>query len=163
LQLRLSFSIGITAAIATVVFGCGADNGGGKTATSPSKAEFIRQANSACARERSGLKERLSAFERFRAGEKPEPYADAVHFVLLPTIEEEIARVEELDPPGGEEERVDTILFAQKSTLDSLAVKQRVASISFAEKAFAAPARMLRAYGLASCAYGNASPKGKNS
>jgi hypothetical protein len=114
----------------------------------PSKAEFVRQANAVCRETRAGLADEIADFERHRAPNG----ADAVHFVLLPTMEEEISGVEELDIPPSAERRVNWLLFRQKSTLDNLAIMSHV-SVEAAKRRFAGPGRQLTAYGLSACAY----------
>ena len=76
--------------------------------------------------------EQVSAFERRRGRGKPRPYADMVHFVFLPVVEEELARLEELDVPAGDEDLVDFILFTERAAVDKVAIMPRVASIKAA-------------------------------
>jgi hypothetical protein len=141
--------------IAVVAAGCGGGGGGddGSTAPSLSKAEFVKRANAVCKKQRADLIEEASSFERLRSGRKPRPYADMVHFVLLPTIEEELNRLEELGVPAGEEKYVGYILFTEQSALDSVATMPRVGSIEAAERHFIKSGKLFRAYGLSACAH----------
>lgn len=118
---------------------------------SPSKAQFITQANAACEKARAGLAGRVSDFEQRREGRKPLAGADMVHFVYLPTMETQIWRIEELGVPLGEEERIDAMLDAERSGVDANAVKAKVPSIAAAEREFVEADRLFRAYGLYAC------------
>jgi hypothetical protein len=148
------------ALLAVVLIGCGGGDGddgaSGATAKgSPlTRAEFVRQANAACAKERAGLRQRVAQFERRRAGRPPTPGADMVHFIFLPTIERQIFRMEELDLPPSEVPRVDALLDAQRFGVDAVAVIPRVPSIAAAAKHFHKADRLLHAYGLDSCVIG---------
>lgn len=146
--------LAVAASAALVVAGCG----GGDEASSAStlsKAEFVKRANAVCRKERAGLAGRIAEFEQRRGGKKPRPYADAVHFVVLPTIESEIWKIESIGTPVGEKERIRVLLAAERSALDSVAVKPRVPSIEAARQPFDRSGRMFRAYGLSSCANGD--------
>jgi hypothetical protein len=155
MDIRPGFLLAVAMAIAMVAVGCGGDSDDAADNAPPSKAEFVKQANAVCERERAGLMERVAEFERRRAGRRPEPGADVVHFVYLPTIEAQIFRIEELDVPRGEQTRIDTLLDAERFALDAVAVMPRVPSIAVAERNFAEADKQLRAYGLSSCANGN--------
>lgn len=151
--MAIGTAIPVAMAMAMLAFGCGGSNEEGGTA-SLEKAEYVKQVNAACQGERQGLRERVAEFERNRGDRRPEPYGDAVHFVLLPTIEEEVRRAEEVDPPPGDQERLDALFFAQRVTIDNVAVIPRVPSLRAAERRFAEAGRKLRAYGLWACAHG---------
>jgi hypothetical protein len=143
--------MGVTA----LVSGCG-DNGGAAdaqpTATPPpSRSEFVRQGNAACRRVRTGLEGRIATYERNRAGQKPRPYADTVHFVFLPTIEAELWELGKLDVPSEDEHRVEFMLYKLRTTLDFVATQPSVASLAAAERMFHRPDKVLRAYGLTAC------------
>lgn len=143
------------AAIAVVSCGGGDDPKAGTTSTAqapaPSKAEFIKQANAACREARAGLGERIARFEGLRDGRKPEPGADMVHFVYLPTMETQIWRIEELGVPREEDEEVDAMLDAERDGVDAVAVIPRVSSIARADRHFVEADRLFREYGLDAC------------
>jgi hypothetical protein len=136
--------------IATTTAGCGGDSEDASGNSRITKAEFVEQANEACERERAGLMQRVSEFER-RRPDKPLPGADAVHLVYLPTMEAQIWRIEELGIPRGEAGHIDAALDAGRFAVDAVAVKPRVPSIATAESHFAEADKLLRAYGLKSC------------
>jgi len=133
------------------VAGCGGSDSTADTAAPLGKAEFIKQANADCTRARAGLAGREAEFER-RRGRHLAPGADMVHFVYLPTIEGQLRLLESLPSPPGEETRVETMLKTEHYALDSVAVMRHVWSQAAAERYFAKADRLLRAYGLDSCA-----------
>lgn len=143
--------------LAILVVGCGdGDEEVSSIEAPPIKAEFIKQANATCERERAGLTERVADFERVRAPGKPLPKADAVHFVYLPTMEAQIWRIEQLEVPRGEQGRVDAMLDAERQAVDTVAVIDRVPAIATAERYFRGADRLFRRYGLQACANGPA-------
>lgn len=147
-------AVGVLVATLAACGGGDGEDGGPDSVVAIGRAEFVKQANAACRSQRDGLMKRVADFERRRGGKRPEPYGDVVHFVLLPTIEEEVRRAEEIDPPPEEEERVDAMFFAQRVAVDKVAVMPRVPSLKAAERHFAEAGGMLRAYGLTACAHG---------
>src|ERR1044072_4943902 len=162
----------VSAMVATAVaMGCGSSSDGqsgteahsGRTVAavpSPSRAEFVEQANATCAKARAGLAGRVSRFERLRNGRKTEPGADMVHFVYLPAMETQIWRIEELGVPPGEEEQIDAMLDAERFGVDANAVKALVPSIAAAEREFAEADKLFRAYGLHACVTDGGKKKG---
>ncbi|HET8863446.1 MAG TPA: hypothetical protein VFM94_09375 [Solirubrobacterales bacterium] len=143
----------LVVAVATISAGCG-DESSTSTPDAVTKAEFIAKANAACEKERDGLEKRVRDFERQLAARnaRPLPYADMVHFVLLPTIEGEIRRIYQLDLPPADEEQIDAMLSTKKFALDQVAVIPRVPSRKVAERHFVEADKLFRAYGLTSCA-----------
>lgn len=135
-----------------LVGGCGGGGEDDAGPTKPTKAEFIKQANAACEEERAGLMKRVADFERNRSGGRPEPGADMVHFVYLPTMEAQVFRIEELGVPRGESIRIDMMLDASRFAIDAVAVKPRVPSMEAAERHFAEADKLFLEYGLDSCA-----------
>jgi hypothetical protein len=136
--------------------GCGGEDDGGATAAGGGKAEFISKANAACAKESSSLMGRARTFEKRRAEADvpPEPYVDAVHFVFLPIVEEQINRIEELKLPAGEARRIDDMLDTNRSAIDIVATMPKVPSIAAARRHFADAEKLFLAFGLSACANG---------
>ncbi len=118
------------------------------------KREFLRRGNAICERQKRGLKEEMASYERLHVGERPGSYASPIHFFFLPAIEVEISQLRELDAPPGEERRIERMLSMQQRALDNVAAHWRIRSVELAERRFAKPGRLLRAYGLSSCARG---------
>jgi hypothetical protein len=153
-------------ALAATMAACG-DSDETAGASPLSKAEFVKRTNAACKRERAGLKKRVSFFlEQPAQDGKPAQVlnADLAHFVLLPTIEAEIVRIEELweEPgvPSNDDKRIDLMLDAERQAIDDVATTSRIASIKAVELPFARAGRLFRAYGLSSCANGPQPGKG---
>jgi hypothetical protein len=155
---RLLPPFAVATAVAVLAAGCGGGSDA-SGASSLSKAEFIKQANAGCKKERAGLMERIADFERRRAGKKPREYADAVHFVFLPTIEAEVWEIGKLDAPPSEEKPVYELLSDDRTAIDAVAVIPRVPSIKAAERHFTAVGKMFRASGLPACAHGLDQPR----
>jgi hypothetical protein len=159
LDVRPTILLAIAISIAIVALGCGGGSDQASTTSPPSKAEFVKQANAACERARAGLGKRVSDFERQRAGRKPEPGADMVHFIYLPTMEAQIFMIEELGVPRGEEKWIDALLDAERFGVDAVAVKPRVPSMAAAEREFAKADNLFLAYGLDSCVTDSRKPR----
>jgi len=141
-----------------IAVGCG---GSHDEQARPSKAEFLEKANTACEKARAGAGERVADFlapRKQKGSLTPVDYGDLAHFVMLPTIESEIAGIVTLFPvPAGEGERIDDLLYAERREIDILANTEKIDSIEAVERHFNRSGRMLRAYGLTSCANGLAS------
>lgn len=156
---RATTSLAVAATVALAIAGCGGgEEDDAPQSTGPpslSKAEFIKRANAACSKERAGLAERMATFKGRLNGRRPEPYADAVHFVFLPTVESEIRAVETVGVPAGEKERLRVLLAADRTAVDAVAVTPKVPSVAAAEEHFKRADRMFRAYGLSACAHGS--------
>lgn len=146
--------LAVVMSIAMLAVGCGGSGGDHPGGSLFTKVEFIRQANAACERERAGLMERISDFERRRPS-PPLPGADMVHLVYLPTIERQVWRIEELGVPRGETGPIEAMLDAEGLAIDAVAVIPKVLSIAATERYFATADRLFRAYGLPFCATGN--------
>lgn len=153
----------IAAAAATI--GCGSSGAdlsssvdtSTSTRTVLSRAEFVKLANAACARERKGLGQRVRRFLGWRKGDgtpKEVLYADVAHFVVLATIEAEMVRISELRPPPKDEERIANMLYVEEREIDEVALKKRLPSITAAERYFVEAGPLFRAYGLTACANG---------
>lgn len=151
-RLTTLVTIALTIAFAT---GCGGSGGGPTEAGSPSKAEFVKQANAACQKEREGLVDRIGAYLKKHGSEgKPANvlYADMARKVMLPTIEAETKAVETLDAPSGEQKPIEAILVAQHAAIGEVAALRKVASIEVVEDHFNKPSDLMRAYGIRDCA-----------
>lgn len=155
-KLRLSALPFAAACVALALGGCGG-NSGAAGAAPMTKAEFVRRANAGCRKARVGLEQRVKGFERLKADEEPEPYADAVHFVLLPTIEAELRAIRKVPPPAGEKRRIHVIVYLEQRVIDELAVSPHVSSVPLARQHFIKSTGVFHAYGLDDCVNG---PKG---
>lgn len=155
--MRVKPAIAVTLVILLVAAATGCGEGGGSVdgeeGSAPTKEQFVGRANAICEQEREELPERVADFEQARGGEPPEPYGDMVHFVFLPTIEDELSKIERIELPARDRQRIDTAIFAQQSAIDNVANTPR-ASLRDVKRHFARPAGMLREVGLTSCIVG---------
>lgn len=145
-----------------MISGCGGDDGNGTT-SQLNKAEFLKQANAACRKEKAALGEEVATFLKQRgSGEKPGPamYQDLTSLVLLPEIERETYRIGALRTTLEVENRTRKILAAQQIALDKVVNASRLPSIAAVYRGFEGSGDMLRAYGLPSCANGPRPPSG---
>jgi hypothetical protein len=144
--------VAVVSVAAFAIQGCG----GGSDAASvtvPSKAEFIAKANAVCRQARAEMVVAKRAFERARAGHKPEPgAADVAHFIYLPAMEDQITFIRLLTEPRGETEKIQEMLTVARTAIDRAATTPRIRSIAAAEGYFGKPDRLYRAYGLDDCA-----------
>jgi hypothetical protein len=133
-----------------IVGGCG-----GSDASSPSRAEFVKQANTACEKLRHGSLHRITVYLRKHGSEgKPAPvvYAGMVKAVVLPTIRAETKAIDALEPPSGDEKRIEAFLVDQRAALAEVASVKRVASLEEVEDHFNKASDQMRIYGLIACA-----------
>jgi hypothetical protein len=145
----------VAVSLAVLPTSCGGTEENASTPpSSVGKAEFVKRANAVCEQQRAGLMKEVSSYENLHSDDKVGSFVDAVHWVFLPAIDEEIAKLEELEAPPRDEKRIDAMLYAQKAALDSVAVLPAVASVAAAERRFAKSGRQLHAYGLSACALG---------
>lgn len=155
---RTLLLLGFAIAIAAPVVGCGggSDDAGDASAADPSlptKEEFVKQASAACKKERVGEGERISTYlAQHRSESRAERYEGLAHFVLLPTIEAQLFRLEELSPPAGEAERIDAMLDAEVFATDRVATAKRIVSKAAVYREFAEVSKQFQAYGLPACA-----------
>lgn len=156
---RVNLSTCLTA-VAFAIAGCGGDDGGSGSASSVTRAEFVRQADAICEREKSGLEREASLLLRRQTRPKPRPELISLvaRYVLLPAIERENAEIAALAIPRRDEARIDQILNSQEQALNRVAVRATLPSFAAVYKPFAGPARRFRAYGLSSCANGPRPP-----
>lgn len=152
--LGIAFLVAICAA--ALASGCGGGDGDDATATAATKAEYLKQANAACRRERAGLKQRIAEFRRLREGDEPREVfnGELARNVLLPTIENEMEAIRALRAPPGEDGRIDHLLSLEELALTNVVYMERVSSIAAVKREFADSARRLSAYGLPDCANG---------
>jgi hypothetical protein len=164
---RPTVLLAVAILIATALAGCGesSDETSGASsvsnASSPSKppplskAEFLVQANAVCRKVRAGIENEISSFVQQGNPEgKPREvrYADLAHFVLLPTVETEIASIYGLESPHPGRLRIEGILGAERRAIDEVATTKRLASVETVERYFVESGRQFRAFGLPSCA-----------
>lgn len=109
--IRLTILFGaFSATLALVLAGCG---GGDDSSEPVTKQQFVRQANTICAEWQKERSERAYAALEEAPGKKPTRAEEKEElFEILAIFEETNDGVEELDPPAGEEQKVEAITKA---------------------------------------------------
>jgi hypothetical protein len=119
--------------------------------SSPTKAQFIKQADAICTKAHNGLDK---AFNQAFAG-KPQPsQAELSKFAteeLAPTVQGEIDDVGDLDRPSGDEDEIEAILDAAQSGVDKIKADPAVLSPQVKFDPLAENHRLAKAYGMKEC------------
>jgi hypothetical protein len=135
--------------------------GGGKEKTphssSLSKAEFIKQADAICTREKTKGLQAMGAYVKQHQGAtteqaKAELIGEAVQKVFLPSIQSQVNQIRALGAPAGDEQEVEALLDALEEAVEK-ASEGAASSANFAQ-AFTGSAKLAREYGLSGCVYG---------
>ncbi len=145
----------LAVSISLIAAGCGGGNE--KDPSEPlTKAEFVAHGNAICAKEKAGLAAKVASFLGKQTHSKPREVlnAEVAHYILLPSIENEIWKMENLGAPAGDKEHLSVMFNTEWYAIDHTAVKKLVASIASVYQPFAASAKLFRSYGLAACANG---------
>lgn len=137
--------VGLAALAILVAVGCG---GGGSDET-VTKADFVRQGNAICGKWQQA---RTAAFSEINQKFKPPvtqaKREEAVLFVLKP-YEKAIQGLKELDPPAGEEAKVEAMLDAADKAWAQ--AKADPSALISSGVAFAKSNKLFEAYGLKEC------------
>jgi hypothetical protein len=142
---RLTGGLAI-AAVGLVLIGAGC--GGGDN--TPTKAEFIKQADAICTKAHDSLEK---AFNQSFAGKQPSQ-AELNKFAreeLAPTVQGEIDDVRNLDPPSGDEGEIEAITDAAQSGVDKIKADPAVLSPQVNFDPLGENHRLARAYGMKEC------------
>ncbi len=152
---KLLVIVPLVLATASVGLGCGGDddNGSGatsttSTATALTKQEFLKRGNHIC---EQGQKH-INAAEQ-KLGDNPSQ-AEIDKFTTktaIPTIQYEVAGVQGLAPPSGDEDQVDAITTAAQQALDKLKADPSLITASGKENPFAEANKLANQYGLTAC------------
>jgi hypothetical protein len=148
-MMDLRLTGGVAAAVTAMVLASGCSDGGGSD--SPTKAEFIQQADAICRKAHSALDK---AFTQAFAG-KPQPsQAELNKFAreeLAPTVQGEIDDVRNLDPPSGDEGEIEAIADAAQSGVDKIKADPEVLSPQVKFDPLGKNHRLAKAYGMKEC------------
>lgn len=146
--------IALIAALAAAALAVGCGGGGSSTL---SKAEFAKQGNAACSKEREGTVEEVTAYLEQHSSEGTSPpviYAGMVKAVLLPAIESELEALEALDPPEAQAKSVAKFTEMERAEIEEVKGLDHVASVEAVEAHFIPSAKLARANGISNCANG---------
>ena len=133
-------------ALAAAAIGCGGDDDEALT-----KAQFLKQGNAIC---KKGNKEIDKAAKKTFTSNKRPSTAEITKFAedtLIPSVEEQISGIRDLNPPSADEDQVDSILDEAESALD----KTKADPSIFANEKndpFKKANQDAKAYGLTECA-----------
>jgi len=169
---------GILVFVAVGLAGCGGSDDEDATASSITKAEFIKQADEVCregekrvqkdfdayVKENEDLKEPtdadyaalVAAVLAPNAEHLKEPtdadYAALVAAVLAPNAERETEQLRELGAPDGDEEQIEAMLEAREQGLKDAEARPK-AVVTSGEDIFAGASKIATDYGLKVCGY----------
>jgi hypothetical protein len=155
MALRPAALLVLAIVVAAVGVGCG--SGGDDEATASQALawpQFVKQANAICSKQRVGLSKRAAAWlAHDRAHGFPHDILlwRLAHYVLLPTIENEMLKVLSLDPPSVDKAGVDAALSAESVAIDKVSTASELASMTAFHNYFAESAAELRADELTAC------------
>jgi hypothetical protein len=140
-------------AVVLIVAGCGGGSGDEKTA-SISKTEFVRKANALCTKGEEKLHSDFVAFSNEK-NNNPTPsraeYEEFINRVISPNLKREIAELQALGTPQGDEAQVEALLAAVEEGLQNAEEKPELVTVGNSEL-FAKAIKLATAYGLAACA-----------
>jgi hypothetical protein len=142
-------------ALALVAVGVGCGGGSEDSGSSAlSKAVFVKRASAACLDPRESALEKVVAYEKKHKsdGRPPAELADdAMKAAVLSTVEAEIAALEKLGMPEGDEKQIETIMAALRSAVQK-GQNSAQAKVAEVEDNFKPADQLLRSYGLPACA-----------
>jgi hypothetical protein len=101
----------------------GGDDETSGTATSLTKAQFVKKADAICQKyNRQGERKFKAVVEEQELGENPSPEeaAESIKQVAVPILEGQISELSSLPVPAGEEQKVELILERQKQSLEKV-------------------------------------------
>jgi hypothetical protein len=156
LSKRLVASIFGVLAIALIAAGCGGGDDTTSTTAALTKAEFLKQGNQIC---REGNKEINAGFGEFLDKNhlhKKEPTKaqkeEVAETVVLPGIAKQVEGVAGLEPPSGEEDKVDAIVESAEESLEKAEEDPAAFVSEEGNDVFAETNKLASAYGLTACA-----------
>jgi hypothetical protein len=163
-------AVSLVAAIAMIAgaFGCGGggDSSGSSSgknssasssteisnASTLSKATFVKRASAACLEQREDTLERVPVYEKRHRSDGLSPHElteSALKAAVLSTVEAEIAALEKLGAPAGEEEAIEGINALLHDALIKAKGEEKLTKV---EGAFQGVDTQLRKFGLPACA-----------
>jgi hypothetical protein len=161
---RLIMLLACAAAVAAIAAGCGGSDSSASsgdevtvTTSSLSKDEFIKQASAACTRARKNItNESISYLQQHEAkgdsrADEAASFAKMVKVVIVPIIENEIAEIQKLGAPSGDEDEIEAFLSSEQKGMKEVAKLGHIVSRFQLERYFAPSAKIGRAYGIEAC------------
>jgi hypothetical protein len=140
-------------ATGSIAAGCGGGDDDGDTTTTAaalSKEEFLEQGNKICA---AGEKQINAKAEKTFGNQEP-TQSEVESFATetaIPTLQFEIAGIEALPPPSGDEDQVNAITTAAQEGLDELKADPSLITAEGQDNPFAEANELAKQYGLTAC------------
>jgi hypothetical protein len=141
-------------AFGLLLAGCGGDSD--SSTASISKAKFVKEASVACQKTENQIQRDYLAFLKTHSNvTKPTQaqYSELVSTVFVPNIEKEIAELQALGAPSGDEDQVEAFIDAREESIQ-IAEDNPQMLLTEGAKVTAKSAQIAKEYGLGAC--GNA-------
>jgi hypothetical protein len=151
---RLLVVAALTLATGSIAAGCGGGDEDGETtptAAALSKEEFLKQGNQICA----ASEKQIDAEAQKVFGNQQPSQSEVESFATktaIPTLQFEIAGIEALPAPSGDEDQVNAIVSAAQQGLDELKADPSLITAEGQDDPFAEAKRLAKQYGLTACA-----------
>lgn len=148
----------MAAFVALLVSGCGGGGGGEQvTASSISKAQFVKQADAACEKNRKQIETGLSAYFGGLSGEESQAkkearLSEAVETIVTPKLQKELAEIRALGAPEDDRDKVEAIVDAIGEAVSKL--EEDPVQIESSTQIFADAQKLAKEYGLTVCGRG---------
>lgn len=158
---RLAAPIAIVVAAALSLAGCGDDDAGGSgsggdltvTTSSLAKPQFIKQGEEICSKEMAKVIRELGGYQKENGPVDPtNAGVEVVNTILLPHLEAQIAGLQDLGAPSGDEAEIEAFLVAKQDDIERTE-EESLTSNRELITAFRASDKLAHDYGLTNCAY----------
>lgn len=151
---RLLALLAAVAAIALIAAGCGGGSDNTGSASSLSKAEFVKKGNAICARGQKEIDEGVENFgkEHNLSGKVPTKAErnELTNDVLIPIVLKEVDNIRALGIPSGNEKEVEAMLSAVEEATVEIEKDPSLLNPAGAGP-FKKPNKLAREYGLNAC------------
>lgn len=122
--------------------------------SSLSKDEYVQKASAGCTKVRKGLTSKASAYI---SKVSPKGTSEAVIIaklgkeLIVPTVEAEMAVIQKLGAPVGDEEEIEAILAADQQAIDQVKELKKASSIEDVLGLFSDATKAIKGYGFKAC------------
>lgn len=144
-------------AVALIAAGCGSSSDKTEvTASSLTKAEFIKKADAICSKGEKQIQGEFVAYATGHKEELEEPteesFATLADTIIVPGVEQEIEEIRSLGAPKGDEEKVEAILASLEEGIEKADGTPRV-MVENTSEVFAKSGKLAKQYGLQVCGF----------